>query len=277
MTRAIAAPPGPGEGKTYSLFGDGDDTTAYYECIRQIADELVMLESDLHRLVEAIRRRSRSKRYLKSRLHRESSGLDEGAVVRTLNDRLSKYTVNVATHLQSLPMRRRWDRVIAASEEQYHSYMLEVEIVNRANVRDFGACDVRLALLPHCLHDVRVTCQSVFHGHDHVCKSCSKECVLNGASKVLRRHGVTPYIWLTANLRQLLRRMRKDGKTVGVFGIACFPELVRGMRMCMKAGVPVVGLPLDANRCGRWWGEFYPNSVNLTELERLMGEAGLAR
>jgi len=59
---------------------------------------------------------------------------------------------------------------------------------------------------------------------------------------------------------------------VGVLGMACIPELVRGMRMCMRANVPVVGLPLDANRCARWWGQFHPNSVNLRELEILLGQ-----
>lgn len=80
------------------------------------------------------------------------------------------------------------------------------------------------------------------------------------------------YIWMTANLQSLLRRLRKEGKMVGVLGIACIPELVRGMRMCMRANVPVVGLPLDANRCARWWGQFQANSVNLRELEILLGQ-----
>jgi hypothetical protein len=75
---------------------------------------------------------------------------------------------------------------------------------------------------------------------------------------------------MTANLRSLFRRLNKEGKTVGVLGVACIPELVRGMRMCMRAGVPVIGLPLDANRCARWWGQFYPNTLNLEELDRLL-------
>jgi hypothetical protein len=96
-------------------------------------------------------------------------------------------------------------------------------------------------------------------------------------SKLLRRHGVVPYIWMSANLAALFRRLRKKGKTVGVLGIACIPELVSGMRKCAKADVPVTGVPLDANRCARWWGEFYPNSVSIPELERILGEETLVR
>jgi hypothetical protein len=91
-------------------------------------------------------------------------------------------------------------------------------------------------------------------------------------SKLLRRHGVIPYIWMTANLQSLFRRLRKERKRFAVVGVACLPELVNGMRLCARANVPVLGIPLDANRCARWWGNFYPNTVNIRELERLLGE-----
>jgi hypothetical protein len=42
------------------------------------------------------------------------------------------------------------------------------------------------------------------------------------------------------------------------------------MRNCRKINIPVVGIPLNANRCVRWFGEFLPNSVDLVELERLV-------
>jgi hypothetical protein len=47
-------------------------------------------------------------------------------------------------------------------------------------------------------------------------------------------------------------------------------ELTFGMRSCRSKGIPVVGIPLNANRCIRWFGEFFPNSVDLQELERLV-------
>jgi hypothetical protein len=80
---------------------------------------------------------------------------------------------------------------------------------------------------------------------------------------------------MTANLRSLFRKLHKEGKHLGVLGIACIPELVSGMRKCAGAAVPVVGIPLDANRCARWWGEFHYNTVNLHQLEKLLGEGAL--
>jgi hypothetical protein len=270
MSSTVHSAPKQGEGKTYSLFGNERDTSGYYERIRLLADDLVGQDTNLRDIVERLRKEGGSKRRLKKLAMHRSTPPGEASLARTLKEQLSQYTGNVASHLKGLPLARRWDRVLATSEEQYQSHMLEVEVTNRLNADHFRACNVRLAFLPHCLHEVTVTCQSVLRGHDHVCKGCTKGCGLNAVSKLLRRHGVTPYIWMTANLRSLFRRLNKEGKTVGILGVACIPELVRGMRMCMRAGVPVIGLPLDANRCARWWGQFYPNTLNLEELERLL-------
>jgi hypothetical protein len=57
---------------------------------------------------------------------------------------------------------------------------------------------------------------------------------------------------------------------IGVLGIACIPELTFGMRLCRKHNVPVIGIPLDANRCRRWMGDFYENSVNTIRLEKML-------
>jgi hypothetical protein len=55
-----------------------------------------------------------------------------------------------------------------------------------------------------------------------------------------------------------------------VLGVACVPELFRGMRLCIGLNIPVVGIPLNANRCMRWMGAFHPTSVDLGALSRLV-------
>jgi hypothetical protein len=44
------------------------------------------------------------------------------------------------------------------------------------------------------------------------------------------------------------------------------------MRACMKRKIPVVGIPLDANRCMRWMGRFEETSVNLKRLGELVND-----
>jgi hypothetical protein len=68
------------------------------------------------------------------------------------------------------------------------------------------------------------------------------------------------------------------GKTYSLFGQSdstsgyykTIRELTFGMRCCRSKGILVVGIPLDANRCIRWFGEFFPYSVDIDELERLV-------
>jgi hypothetical protein len=38
----------------------------------------------------------------------------------------------------------------------------------------------------------------------------------------------------------------------------------------MKLDIPVVGVPLNANRCARWMGAVHPTSVTLHEVARLI-------
>jgi len=99
---------------------------------------------------------------------------------------------------------------------------------------------------------------------------CSKGCFQNHASRLLKGNNIEPYIWKGAGIKKALAETRAQNKTLGIVGIACIPELVTGMRKCMKYKITVVGLPLNANRCIRWFGEFYPNSVDLTEMEKLL-------
>jgi hypothetical protein len=73
-----------------------------------------------------------------------------------------------------------------------------------------------------------------------------------------------------ADIKKKLKTVIESNNTFGVLGIACIPELVWGMRRCGRYGIPVVGIPLDANRCIRWMGSFNANSVNLEQLEKLV-------
>jgi hypothetical protein len=265
----------PHEGKTYTLRTGDSGSASYYSGIHSLADELLGDGTAVPDLLDRVRKGAKNRRMLKRLLLHEPDGSVDGSLAHTLGERLSRYTKNTRSHLAGLSIRQRLDRTLSTSESQYHFSMLEIELVNRANLDAFRKSDVRLAFLPHCLHDLSAGCRATRRGEDTVCKGCSTVCSINAVSKLLRRHGVVPYIWMSADLESLFRKLRKKGKTVGVLGIACIPELVNGMRKCAKAGVPVTGVPLDANRCARWWGEFHPNSVSIPELERILGEETL--
>jgi len=259
-------------GKTYSLFGNGPTTAEYYRRIGELADRLLELKPDIPDLIRTLEQASRKKRFLKKQLcvsGPSKSGLIHLAVT-SARDLLAPHTALVDAHLKELSFLKRWDGTLFTSEEQYHLYMLLIELANRAWGEAFRRAKRRIAFLPYCLRDLSATCRSGPGELDTICKGCSKDCYVNRVSTILREARVEPYLWMNASLKSLLRELRDKEGSIGVLGVACIPELFRGMRLCMGLDIPVVGIPLDANRCMRWMGAFHPTSVDLDVLSRLV-------
>jgi hypothetical protein len=259
----------PAEGRTFSLFGDGTTTDGYYRAVAAVADAALAIIPSRPDLIAMVRHAGTSKR----RLRRLAGPGGEDAVARILpvaRAALAPYTGAVSGHLAQLTIAQRFSRTMTMSADQYHLAMLEIELMNQSHREAFQDAQTRLALLPHCLRDWSAECQAAHEEIDTVCRSCSAACWNNAVSALLRSRGVRPFIWMTADLPRLFRRILKRGGSLGVLGIACIPEVVHGMRLCERHGIPVVGLPLNGNRCARWMGTFHQNSINLRQLEKLL-------
>ena len=261
-------------GKTYSLFGSKPSTAEYYQKISTLADCLLELEPDIPDLIRTLEQASRKKRFLKKQLRVSGPSKSEliHLVVNLARDLLTPYTTLVNAHLRELSFFKRWDGTLFTSEEQYHLYLLLVELVNRAWGVAFRRARRRIAFLPYCLRDLSANCRSGLGELDYICKGCSKDCYVNRVSTLLRETGVEPYLWMNASLKSLLKELRDREGSIGVLGVACVPELFRGMRLCIGLNIPVVGIPLNANRCMRWMGAFHPTSVDLDALGMLVGD-----
>ncbi len=257
------------EGKTYSLFGDSSSTHDYYKTIKSLADR-ILAESDIATVLGTLKEYSSRKRFLKRTVSGKVSKSMISYCLNSVHEPLKQYTRNTAGHLKNLPLSKLWDGRLATTEEQYHLYMLEIELTNRLNRNQFLQADHKISLQPYCLQDFSVKCKASDNGFDYQCKSCSKNCFQNYTSKILKDNSIEPYIWMGAHISKLVKEAKRKQQTLGILGIACIPELLMGMRKCRKYNIPVVGLPLNANRCIRWFGEFHPNSVDLEELEILV-------
>ncbi len=255
-------------GKTFSLYGDDLNSDQFYKDIRKCVDLLLQYHKDGFRLLKFLDDAGSSKR--KARKLKNTKDGEILSVILNSSKYLSGYTRPVKSHLQTLSLREKFNKTISTIEEQYHLKMIEIELVNRLYIDEFKKADIKLAFLPHCLHDLDKDCLAQTDGVDYVCKRCSKKCFINSVTGILNSFDIKAYIWMSANLRSLFRKLKDGKKKIGVLGIACIPELVNGMRMCMKYDIPVVGVPLDANRCRRWMGEFHKTSVNINKLETLL-------
>ena len=258
-------------GKTYTLFGREPSTADYYQKISDLADSVLEKDPDIKGVIVTLEWASRKKRFLKKAAH--SSGPCKALihfVLSSAQEILAPHTNPVKAHLRELSFFKRFDATLFTSQEQYHLYMLLIELTNRAYGEAFRTSKRRVAFLPYCLHDLNADCRSGPGELDYICKGCSKDCFVNSVSSLLRGAGVEPYIWVKASLKTMLKDLQNKEGSLGVLGVACVPELFRGMRMCKGLNIPVVGIPLNANCCMRWMGAFHPTSVDLEALRKLV-------
>lgn len=257
-------------GKTYSLYNGKYSTDYFFDELTTVTNDILRRCKSEVELLKLIRDNSTSKRRLKRESHLNPDKSTLAHSIYLADKFLSKYFPDIESHLKNLTLTEKCDPTITTSKEQYLLYMLEIELTNRMNKEKFNQSKTKYAFLPHCLHDLDKECLSVSDGTDYVCKSCSKKCSINSISKIMKQRNITAYIWREADLKKIFKLAKSSGESVGAFGVACIPELVNGIRLCEKYDVPAIGVPLDANRCVRWMGDFYPNSVNEKKILSLL-------
>jgi hypothetical protein len=259
----------PLRGKTYSLFGDRDASDHYYADIKRLADTFLQCCPDEKRLLGLIQKMGEGS-FLSILT---TSGADRKTlrlIRETLTRSLSLYTQDVSNHLKTLPVEKRADPTLTTTEEKYHLYMLEIELLNRIYREEFKRAAYKFALLAHCLRDFRPECRSVEGDVEAVCRGCTEDCLIHLGSVLLEKYGIKPYISVEIDQERLFIRLKQEHPSIGALGIACIPELAMGMRLCLRTGIPAVGIPLDANRCARWMSQAHETTYNLEQLEELL-------
>jgi hypothetical protein len=259
----------PVQGKTYSLFSEGDDSERYYAEIKRLADVFLQRGPDEKRLLGLIQKVGERP----FPLGLKTTGADRQTlqfVRETLKQSLSIYTQKVSNHLKTLPFAKRIDSTLATTEEKYHLYMLEIELVNRIYKEEFKRSEYKFALIAHCLRDFRPECRSVKGDIEAVCRGCTEDCFVRLGSVLLEKYGIKPYISVEMDQERLFGKLKQEHPSIGALGIACIPELAMGMRLCIRTGIPPVGIPLNANRCARWMSQAHETSFNLEQLEELL-------
>jgi hypothetical protein len=259
----------PLRGKTYSLFGDRDASDHYYADIKRLADTFLQCCPDEKRLLGLIQKMGEGS-FLSILT---TSGADRKTlrlIRETLTRSLSLYTQDVSNHLKTLPVEKRADPTLTTTEEKYHLNMLEIELLNRIYREEFKRAAYKFALLAHCLRDFRPECRSVEGDVEAVCRGCTEDCLIHLGSVLLEKYGIKPYISVEIDQERLFIRLKQEHPSIGALGIACIPELAMGMRLCLRTGIPAVGIPLDANRCARWMSQAHETTYNLEQLEELL-------
>jgi hypothetical protein len=259
----------PVQGKTYSLFAEGDDSERYYAAIKGLTDLFLRRVPDEKRLLGLIQQVGKKPLLLGLKTTMADRQIRQ-FVRKALRESMSIYTQNVSNHLKTLSLAQRFDSTLATPEEKYYLYMLEIELVNRIYREDFKRAEYKFALIAHCLRDFRPGCRSVKGDIEAVCRGCTEDCLIRLGSVLLENYGIKPYISVEIDQERLFRQLKEEHPSIGALGIACIPELAMGMRLCIRTGIPAIGIPLNANRCARWMSQAHETSFNLEQLEALL-------
>ena len=79
------------------------------------------------------------------------------------------------------------DSTLTTTEEKYHLYMLEIELVNRIYKEEFKRSEYKFALIAHCLRDFRDRCDAVGGEIESLCRHCTKKCLINIGTVLLKK------------------------------------------------------------------------------------------
>jgi hypothetical protein len=258
------------EGKTYSLYGNESGTDQYYRLIGKLTDGFLKRCPDGKDLLLHIQKSGGNSSLIKKLSGKKIDRSLISYIKETLSNSLSVYTRGVRQHLKNIPVSQKFDPIIKTKEYQYHLHMIEIELFNRIYREEFRHSSYRFALIAHCLRDFRPECRAVSGDYESVCKGCTKNCFIHLGSILLKKYDIHPYISVSMDLDKLFKQITSKHRSAGALGIACVPELAMGMRLCIKLGIPPVGIPLDANRCARWMKKAHESSFNIKELEKLV-------
>jgi hypothetical protein len=259
-------------GKTYTLFGNSGETRTYHLKIKEVTDYILnthnMVEKDL---LDYLIKNDHNRTSLKKANTVDSKDYQLSSILKLFHQSFADFTPGVEKHLKTEPIHKCiTDNSLLSIREQYYLFMTEIELTNRLNKLIFLNCNYKIALLPYCLRERLSDCKSVTDEIDYYCIGCSKNCCINKISTILKEQNIHPYIWRSIRLKSLVKKLVEKYGSTGIMGIACIVELANGMKLCRKAGIPAVGIPLNANRCIRWMGDFYENSMDLEELKILV-------
>ncbi|HBH48742.1 MAG TPA: hypothetical protein DDX98_08880 [Bacteroidales bacterium] len=256
--------------RTYNLYSNEISSDAYYKKLEKLSNLAIELYDDPNKLISDLRRLSNRKRKLKRIIEYKRQNTSEEKLVLLLREHLDDYLLDVDGYIKQKSLIKLTDKKLGISREQYVLYMLEAELTNRINRKEFNAAKGKVAMLPHCLKDLNESCQASIEGFDYVCRLCKKDCHIYPIVKVLRQHQIESFLWTGNSFKSLIQESRNKGQTFGMLGIACIPELINGMRTCSKIPIPTVGFPLDGNCCRRWWGKTFQSTFNIGQLNKLL-------
>ncbi|WP_229701906.1 DUF116 domain-containing protein [Methanofervidicoccus abyssi] len=122
-------------------------------------------------------------------------------------------------------------------------YRIGIDFYNRYYYQPFKNAERKVLILPHCLRDIKCPAKLGVNGIE--CVFCER-CLLGSIIKIARENNYEVYIVPGSTF---IKRILKEKKPTGVFGVSCYRDLFYGMNYLSRKGIPVQGQPLLKDGC----------------------------
>jgi hypothetical protein len=195
---------------------------------------------------------------------------------------LGAFTGGVRRFLRDDLPRRRWreDTIQCARRQvEYHLGMVGAELLNRAWRDAFVRCERHVVVMPGCMRSrADAECAAARTALDLRCTGCTKGCAVLTATRVAERAGAEAVAVVHgSDFSRFLRSPALRGGNVGIVGVACAPGLLGAGWRAWASGLPAQCVLLESSGCEHWRDVARPTSLDLRELERVLGTPLRAR
>lgn len=127
--------------------------------------------------------------------------------------------------------------------------LINIQITNSLLKEHFKQAEKRALFLPHCCRkymDSRCLAEFDSETTSYVCKHCSKDCLVNQATKLAKNKKYDVYVLPGGScIRTIIQKNRYEG----IVGVACTDELKLGTKILKQFEIPSQSIPLVKNGC----------------------------
>jgi hypothetical protein len=122
-------------------------------------------------------------------------------------------------------------------------YKIGLDFYNKYYYDKFNEAKNKVLILPHCLRDLK--CPAKLGANGIQCIFCGK-CPLGDIIKTAKENNYDVYIVPGSTF---LKRILKEKKPDGVFGVACYSDSFHGMNYLSRKGIATQSQPLLKDGC----------------------------
>lgn len=150
----------------------------------------------------------------------------------------------------------------------YQFHILKIEFLNKTYRDKFKSKEKKILILPKCLRkyqDERCKARINEDISYAVCSKCTKTCNINTITELAEGDNIPIYFGLSPypDLSIILRKIKNKYHNFGIIGVACIPELYKGMVIAIEHNIPPQGILLNYNGCEK-------TDVNLKRLKQIL-------